>query len=362
MLDHLELLDDATPPAPDAALLAGVHRRAARRRLRNRVSAAGAGIVVLAVVVGAVGLLRDDAKKVDVVGPAKEQPAASEGRLADGVHLRMTVDAARVVLGEDVAVHIDVRNDTDKTQNIGTGPSVQCALGVQPSLRNAEGSFSTTDGSELSCLQTRGMAAGATAAFSVSVSTAWLSLPEGQRDARYDLVLLRIPSGPRRFGATTVSAPPIAIDVVAPDLTARLDVASSTVAAGQVIHGTITFNNASDATINAGCLHSLSYRVSLAAGDVVLNPNYFSAIGPSSGSCRKKLRLLPPGPSRFPFNVRAQFFGCSPDISRGPIPRCIGHLQTPLLPPGRYEVVFEGRGPLGSIQVAPVPIRVVTAR
>jgi hypothetical protein len=360
MLDQLESLDDTSPPVPDTALLAKVRRRADRRRRRTRWAEAGACVVLVAVALGVVALLKNDTKKVDVVGPSRKPIAkdvVSEGHLANGLTFRMTVETTSVVLGDSISVTIGIRNDTGKTQNIGPSPDVECALGAEPTLLDSAGNSNTVSRG-LSCLQNRGITPGASRVFHTEVSTDGLSLPAGQQHARYKLVLEYFPE--LRSEAPSPS-PPIAIDVSALALTADLAVTTPTVESGGVIHGSIVFDNTSNASIDAGCLHSLSYRVSLAAGDVVLNPRTFaSIISPSDGSCRKQVRLLPPGISRFPFKVTAEYFGCSPDFARPPIPRCVGHLQTPTLPPGRYEVIYEGRGPLGAVEVEPVVVTVIS--
>ncbi len=363
MLDQLDLLDDATPPEPDSTMLGQVRARAGRRRRHIRLAVSAALVVAIACVVGVTTLTNNDQRQVEVRNEPTKSSLVTQGRLPNGLDVRMSIGSSTVVLGSDIVAHIDVRNDTGRTQTIGPDNTVQCALGVQPSLRDSKGGYSTTDGRESICLHVSGMPPRGMASFTARVSTERLTLPDGEREGRYELALLNIPTDDSSRELTS-STPPIAVDVVAPDLTVQLKASSSTTARSQLIKGTVVFNNASGETIDAGCEHSLSYRVSLAADGVVLNRlnQSFSSIGPTSASCRQKVRLLPPGTTAFPFSFPAQFLGCSPSRAGPELPRCISRIGRPVVPPlpfGRYEVVFEGRGPLGSVHVEPVPIRVV---
>jgi hypothetical protein len=153
MLDHLDALDDATPPAPDAVLLAQVRMRADRRRQRARLTAAVACVVVLAVSAGAVAVFRNDARR------AKAPSLVSEGRFPSGLRFRMTLDTPKVVLGDPVTATVAVDNDTGKTQVIRRGRSVQCALGVRALLRSPEGNSMSIGWSE-TCTQTTALAPG----------------------------------------------------------------------------------------------------------------------------------------------------------------------------------------------------------
>ena len=152
MLDHLDTLDDATPPPADAAMLARVRGRAARRTRRNRLAACGAIVVSLAIAVSGVAIARDRNPKLDVTTPASTTPTTattsttpastpepvSEGTLTNGLHVRLTLETPSVVVGDNIKTRVDVRNDTTETKTIGAGP-IQCVLDIGLVLRDSAG-------------------------------------------------------------------------------------------------------------------------------------------------------------------------------------------------------------------------------
>ena len=108
VLDHLDRLDDATPPAGDAVALAHVRGRAAGLRRRRRLTAASA-LVVIAAAAGGAAIAHGSAHRVNVVGPSttpttSPAPALTgetvSGTLPDGLPVQMAEDPwSSVVLG-----------------------------------------------------------------------------------------------------------------------------------------------------------------------------------------------------------------------------------------------------------------------
>src|SRR6266446_4450598 len=103
-LEHLDALDDDTPPEPD---LASARVRARRLRVRHRWTAAAAVVVVLGGAAVAVAALRGEDHSVQVVGPSgttsvtpapQEHPTVS-GTLPNGVKIALTLDTPTVMLG-----------------------------------------------------------------------------------------------------------------------------------------------------------------------------------------------------------------------------------------------------------------------
>src|SRR2546429_335357 len=130
-LEHLDALDDDTPPEPD---LASTRVRARRLRARHRWTAAAAAVVLLGGAAATVAALRGNDHSVQVVGPSgttsvpptPEQKPAVSGTLPNGVKIRLTLDTPTVLLGEDVRATVVLHNSTGQAKTLGTDP-IQCA-------------------------------------------------------------------------------------------------------------------------------------------------------------------------------------------------------------------------------------------
>jgi hypothetical protein len=363
ILDQLEVLDDATPPTPDAALLARVREQANRRRRRNRFTAAGVCIVSFAVVVGTLAVVHDDGRKVDVIrlSPSTTTPPSTpkpvrEGTLPNGLHVRMTLDTPRVVLGNQIRAKVQVRNNTAKPQSIGVG-SLQCSAHVGPVLRDSRGIVVADAIHGVACyLPARAITIGQTISFTTTLSTNSLVIPRGQHSRRFELGLEPVETR----GLVIWRLAPIAVDVVAPSVTGRIELPTRTFTAGDEAKGTLVIDNKSAAPIpyGVGCPHDQPWRVWLSKDGVVFS------IPETVPLCRSKdapTEAYAVGTTRLPFSVWLHYPSCGPvGNARNGSPDCVDGAIPPL-PGGRYQVVFEGRGPLGSVEVAPVPIRVVAA-
>lgn len=354
MLDQLEVLDDATPPTPDATMLAQVRVRAERRRLRNRLTAVGACVVALTFAVGAVAMLRDGGEKVDVVGPAKKPAASSmvsKGRLPNGLHIRMTVDKSTVALGDEIKARVEVRNDTGTAKTFGVGP-IQCVLDVSPVLRDA-GDRVVADSGVVGCYPVaRDIAAGGSASLTTTLSTDPVVIPRGQDTGQYQLRLESMPFRP------TWRLAPVAITVVAPNLSGRIELPSTTFTAGDVAEGTLVIDNNTGASIHFGvnCGSDHPWRVWLSKDGEVFSIPETGTLCPGTPTS-----AYGTGTIRLPFSVSLRYPSCGQpgNVSAGS-PECVPGTYPPL-PPGTYQIVFEGRGPLGSVDVAPVSIQIVAA-
>lgn len=364
MLDQLESLDDTTPPAPDAAMLARVLGRAARRRNRNRFTAAGTAVVALALVLGAVAVLRDHGQKLDVITPATSPttntstpttlaPESTNGTLPNGLQVRMTVAAPAVTIGENIEMAIVVHNDTTERKTIGVG-AFQCILNVTAVLRDAAGhvvSDATRGG--VGCYDVgRVISPGSSLTLPMELSTEPVVSP-----GRYELSLERYP---------LVAQPrwrlrPVAVTVVAPDLTGHIELPTSTYTAGTMVRGTLVVDNGSRAPVHFAfeCRSPEPWNIVLAQHGVPFEP-FIGGTGCIPYDT--PISTLAPGTTRLPFTVAVAYSSCTQDgRPTVAVPRCEPNGRIPILVPGRYEIMFEGSGPLSSLEIAPETISVVAA-
>jgi hypothetical protein len=385
-LDHLDRLDDAAPPQPDAALLLRVHRQVDRRRRRNRLAAVGALAVVLAIGGGVAAVVRGrHSTAVIVTGPPPVTSTStstsvptvfagpsSAGTLPNGLHVVMTLATPAVQLGSDLPINVVVRNDTPSSIAIGSG-DIACALRVGPALKDATGtSLADKPPYGPACAQNTGLPPGTSKTFVTSLPTWRVGLKRGAHHGHYTVTLMNTFLQDAKGGARPPAKwnlPPVPIEINAPDLTIRIDVSTPTVAPGGVISGSIVFDNAGTTTISAGCPSLPAFAISLntieAGQSTLVNPAPQTLIG--APCTRRELRLGPGTTTPLTFDLTAKYYDCYPPLPKGQfltdgpyLPTCVGSHVPPPLPAGRYQLGFTGAGPLGAVVVAPVSVTVRT--
>jgi hypothetical protein len=381
-LDHLDRLDDAAPPQPDAALLSRVHRRADRRRRTNRLAVAGALVVVLAIAGGVAAVVRSrHSTTVIVTGPSAltststspSVPAvftgpSSAGTLPNGMHVVMTLAAPAVPAGTDIPYRIELRNGTGRPQTIGQG-NVDCVLGgIAPAVFDAKGKFPVDKPPLASdCKRMITLASGGLVTITGSVPIQRIGPKVGARHGHFTVMLENVLDPKVGFTPRRKLLPPIPVEINAPDLTVRIEIASDTVAANQVIRGFVVFDNAGHTTVSAGCSTQPDYAISLNT----LEAGQVTAVNPAppilnpSAPCTTTGIPLEPGTTRLPFAVTAKYYDCYPPLPKGQfltdgpyLPTCIGSHVPPPLPAGQYRLGFTGAGALGAFVVAPVSVTV----
>jgi len=363
MFDHLDMLDDATPPVADNAMLEKVHGRALRLRRRSRVSAIAAGVAVLAVAAGVTAVTRHQTHAVSVITPPSTSDGATTttksnaakyfvvGMLPNGLTVRMNYNADFVQLGADIKIDVVVTNETFESQTIGVGP-IQCVLGVGLVLRDDQGHIAVNGIQNTGCDDMgRILKRNQTLTIPASLSSESVRLPDGATEARFQL-RLESDRGLTNDAPSRKSIGPMPIFVRAPNVTARLVVPVTTAHPGAEIKGTLEIDNHGQA-LNAGCASNRPYDVFFSINGVALEPAQ-GLVGVSK--CEAGPLLIRPGISRYPFAVYAQYYDCSSAGNASPsAPRCIGTVIPPL-PAGRYEIRFRGIGPLSAAVATPVAI------
>jgi hypothetical protein len=144
-LEHLDTLDDPAPAEPD---LASLHRRAARKRTRNRLAAGGAGIAVLA---GALMLLAAYPRPSASHRAMVSSPTTSSATLADGLHGELRLETPSVDLGDNVKATFVVRNDTGKTVDVTNDGILDCDFGLRAFLIDPRGVGAIDGGHDVAC-------------------------------------------------------------------------------------------------------------------------------------------------------------------------------------------------------------------
>jgi len=362
MLDQLDRLDDATPPDADDAMLRRVRGRANHLRRRFRIVTTTAVVVPLLALGAVAAIASRNTTNVEVITPSTRPTTraglSSAGTLPDGLHIEMTVETPTVQLGRDITAKVVVSNPSFTTMTIGSG-DLQCAVGVGPALRDARGDTTVAEWPPGdNCLRVHAFGPGRTKTFTTSLSTKSVTLKQGARLGHFEMTLTTANTFHQLVGPLGLKAVPV--EIVAPDLTGQLELSSSQVVDGGTITGFVVFDNAGHSDVSAGCSTHRDYQIALAADGVVIRDPRALQLNPDAPCLRSQL-LLEPGTTRLPFKVPATYFGCTTQVTDDllGLPRCIGHLKTPALPAGNYQVVFTGAGALGAVAVAPAPVLVV---
>jgi hypothetical protein len=362
MLEHLDSLDDATPPAADTAMLTRVRDRAARRRLRNRLAAGGAIVATLAIAVGGVAVARDRNPKLDVTNPAPTTASSGptpttspnpviEGTTPDGLHVRLTLETPSVVVGDNIEARVDIRNDTTETKTIGVG-AIQCVLDIGPVLRDSHGR-TVVDGTQgVGCYDMgRSIAPGGSTTVDVSLSTDSVEITSDQRGKAYQLSLERISGMTPQWSLGSVP-----VDVIGPVLSGHIELPATTFTVGESITGALVIDNSTGAPVHytVDCNGEKPWSVVLADHGV-----HFDIPVAGVGCARAAtVETLPPGTTRLPFGVVLGYPSCS---GGGPVtpdrPRCVAG-GIPDIAPGDYEIAFEGSAAFRALNVTPVSIQV----
>jgi hypothetical protein len=364
-LEHLDALDDDTPPEPD---LASARVRARRLRARHRWTAVAAAVVVLGGAAVAVAALHGDDHSVQVVGPSgttsvpftPQVHPTSSGTLPNGIHVELTLTTPTVTLGSDIRATVVLRNDTAEAKTLGTDP-IQCAVDLGAVLRDATGNVVVNDANGgIGCYDIGiGLAPGKTRTLAVVVPTSALQIPTGQRNAQYELTLQRTAGLQPAW-----SLPPVPVEVAVPEgLSARLELPKTTYPAGYSLEGTIVFVNGTGRPVDyhIDCQRTPPWEVVLSKDGVLFFvPQAAVGCAANSGTTAH----LAPGTTRLPFYVNLGYPECSGSGPTGPAaPRCTGSPPgIPDLAPGRYQIVFRGTdAPFQSLDVPPLAVD-VTAR
>ena len=176
-----------------------------------------------------------------------------------------------------------------------------------------------------------------------------------QRRAEYQLQLERI------SGMTPPwSLAPVPVTVVAPVLSGHIELPGTTFHASESVTGALVIDNHTGAPVHytVDCNGERPWHVVLADRGVHFDIPV-AGVGCAPGPTANE--SLPPGTSRLPFGVVLGYPSCTGGGTPTPdSPRCVAG-GIPSLPPGDYEIVFEGTAAFGSLDVAPVAIRLQAA-
>jgi len=392
-LDHLEFLDDAAPPRPDAAMLSLVRRRANRRRNRNRLTVVSALVLVVAIAAGITAAARRGTTKFVVVTgvptttsvpSATSSPplptvfvgGSSAGTLPNGLHVEMTLGAPTLQLGSNIPYKIELRNDTGQAKTIGQG-HIDCLLGgFAPALFDAKGKFPADKPPLASdCTRVMTLPAGGVTTFTGWLVAQRVGFETGARHAYFTVTVVKVldaKTGFRRWREVS-ELKPIPVEFIAPDLTVHLLVPNQAVIAGSIIKGTVIFDNAGHTEVSAGCASAPNYLIALTvmqAGPVSFVTSEYTFPNPST-PCPGRDIMLEPGTTRLPFAITAKYYGCYPSLPNGQrftviagsyVPTCIGPHVPPPLPPGRYQLVYTGAAGVGAVVVPPIPIEIRSSK
>jgi hypothetical protein len=331
--DHL---DDDRPIEPTDSMRESVARRAGALRRRRMVVPGTALVAAMALAIAAVAVVANDtdAPRRVVAGPTAGGPGAIERSMTrNGATITVSLASAEVRPGSPVHATVTVRNGTDEPHDydfrtcLATtetwtefGECQRARLSVEP---GAEASSSTT----LEAPREPGD-------YLVGISD---GAPSGE-DWRLD-VPLRVEG-----------------DVSAETLTARIELDADTVVAGGELHGELVIDNPTNETIDVrdgGC--SSKWGVDL------VRPGEEPDIA-FTLECRNEPLRLPPGTTRFPFDVRATHGVCTNNRPSAEVPACLDEGGAPPLPPGDYEAAFDSLGDVSSLEPSNrVPVTVTSA-
>ncbi len=132
-----------------------------------------------------------------------------------------------------------------------------------------------------------------------------------------------------------------------PDVTARIDLPSTTMTAGSKMTGHVIVENNSGHVIEASGCGTL-FQVQL--GNDTIHPD------PAWTTCLQQLPI-PVGESSYPVAFYASYLGCSTP-AQGDLKACIPNVGPPPLPPGQYQAQFFQSSPVVT-PALPITVNVV---